>query len=99
MNSADRNEMLGAIMTLRNEVYRQMGQFERDKVDAVDERGRGAIKLLLERLGGLEAEMRGLRQEQDALSEEVAGLMGDMNALAARVTLCEGRIGRLEAKP
>ena len=43
MTEVEKNEVRGWIGNLRNEVYRQMGQFERDKVRAEDARAWGAI--------------------------------------------------------
>ena len=99
MNSADRNEMLGAIMNLRNEVWRQMGQFERDKVAGEDERARGFIISLNQRVTQLEGYVAGLQDNTARMDDEIESLDARASDLERRVTLCEGRIGRLEAKP
>ena len=71
-------EIISRVGAVRDELFRQMGQFERDKVKSEDDRARGAI------LG---------------IMEEMAKMATDLGALEGRMTLAEGRITRLEAKP
>ena len=106
MTETEKAEVRGWVAAVRNEVYRQMGQFERDKVMVEDARARGAIlqqqgqitELGL-RVGRLEAGVATLTGEVEEAEARVGELEGKVVSLEARVTLCEGRITRLEAKP
>ena len=99
MTESEKAEVLGMVMALRQEILRELGQFERDKVGAVDERGRMAIKVQQDEIRDLNQAMDDVEALLVVAQEDIDGLQEEVVALGARVTLCEGRITRLEAKP
>jgi chromosome segregation ATPase len=106
-------EIIARLFALRDELMRQIYQFERDKVSEPDERARAALKSLIEsvaevqgelgelqgKMTRMEGSMIALMSDVDELQVAVTQLQVDLTTLTGRVTLCEGRIGRLEAKP
>lgn len=106
-------EIVVMIHAVRDELMRQMAQFERDKVSEPDERARAAIGNLIVQMQELQtgqaelfSRLGRVEGNQILVSQQIATLQVDMDLLevafddlTARVTLCEGKIARLEAKP
>ena len=52
MTSAERSEVSAMVEGLRNEMMRQLGQFERDKVSGSDEKGESGDRVVFPGHGG-----------------------------------------------
>ena len=99
-------EIIARLFALRDELMRQMYQFERDKVMAEDERARGAIKSLIEQMADVQSDLGELQGKMTRVEGSMIALMQDVDELQVAVTqlqtdltLLTGRVTRLEAKP